>query len=275
MRAAAPRRAAELPNPQDCLATTHTLTPAPTPALALALALTQAGAQWSFRIFFLAVPAACYLLAALPAWRMAISADAHRQILKQLRARAAPPPHAAAAAAAANVEPPAGAAAHPGEAAAPPPPPSHVATDPLTGRPIRLPRHGPSGIFLRHFSNWERRRVRAQRAPLTALRRLLLLRLGGGLLLLLLLLALMASAFLAGAEMVFTTAVTLGCLGLAGVVVLLAWDGARLRATWHAPPVAWSTLEAFAERELEEASAPAGGAGGAAGTRALDPAPRL
>ena len=196
-----------------------------------------AGAQWSFRVFFLLVPAVCYLLAAVPAWRMSISADAHCKIMQQLREREM----GQARASGAQADPACSGGAR-GETVATAP---QLATDPLTGRLVRLPDHGAVEVFLQHFSSSERSYALRQSGPLRALRRLMLARLGTWLGLVLLQATVMAVLSAAGGkyEMVFTTVVTLGCLGLAGLAVLLAWDAARLRATWHAPSVAWSTLE--------------------------------
>ena len=123
------------------------------------------------------------------------------------------------------------------EAAVPPP---YLATDPLTGRQVRLPGHRATDVFEAHFSSGERAFARRRNEPLPALRWLLRVRLGVWSAIVACLVALVAVLHVVGAELVFTTVVTLGCLGLAGVTLLVAWDAARLRATWGAAAVTWS-----------------------------------
>ena len=123
------------------------------------------------------------------------------------------------------------------EAAASPP---YLATDPLTGQQVRLPSRRATDVFEAHFSSGERAFARRRNEPLPALRWLLRVRLSVWSAIVACLVALVAVLHVVGAELVFTTVVTLGCLGLAGVTLLVAWDAARLRATWGAPAAAWS-----------------------------------
>jgi hypothetical protein len=79
--------------------------------------------QGLITLFFLAVPGALALVAALPASRMPITAHAHAAIRAALAARAASP----------------GIAVH----------------DPLSGAPVRLPPNTPASLFEEHFSRRE------------------------------------------------------------------------------------------------------------------------
>ena len=118
----------------------------------------SAGTQWAFRVFFLAVPAAGYLLAALPAWRMPITRAMHAEIVAEIRKRAKPPgPHEALGAA--RESPPAAATPRPdaarspdaarGEGAARPDAAwqQPAGVDPVTGGPYWLPRRGKADLF--------------------------------------------------------------------------------------------------------------------------------
>ena len=62
-----------------------------------------------------------------------------------------------------------------------------------------------------------------------------------------LLLAGMVGLQLAGEAEAFTTVVTLGCLALAGVFVLVAWDGRRLHLTYHCAPDALAEIPGSAD----------------------------
>ena len=171
--------------------------------------------QLTYRLFFLGVPALCYLLAVIPASRMAIERQAHEAILTQLKARDSQPG-----------------------------PRRYAYTDPLTGKQGRLAERSARDYVQLSFSARERR---AAAARLPAMRRLLdgrPLVWGAGAALPL---PGMAAPQLAGEAEAFTTVVTLGCLALAGVFVLVAWDGRRLHLTYHCAPDALADIPGSSE----------------------------
>jgi MFS family permease len=179
------------------------------------------GAQLTFRLFFAGVPALCYMLAALPAYRMSISRAKHAQILAELQKREA--------------------AAEAGEA-----PPT--ITDPLTGKEVEVK---TDEFFLDHFSASELSRARkATNGLLGALRTAVVARLVLWGLLIVLLLAGVIALKVSGEEMAFNTLVTLGCLVLAGVFVLIGWDGTRLHLTYRCPPAELEKISKSGETNL-------------------------
>ena len=95
--------------------------------------------QLTYRLFFLGVPALCYLLAVIPASRMAIDRQAHEAILAQLKARDSQPG-----------------------------PERYAYTDPLTGKQGRLAeRSARDYVQLRYTLTLTRTRTRTRTLALT------------------------------------------------------------------------------------------------------------
>ena len=168
------------------------------------------GTQLTFRLFFLGVPAVCYILAAFFAWRINLSRKACEEVLTELKKRENAP--------------------------------NAKITDPLTKQEVHVMKTDEH--FLEHFSKSERARARNATDFVRSLRAGLRARLATWLLLVAMLLAGVIVLKALGEEVAFNTVVTLGCLALAGVFVLIGWDGARLRATYNSKIVDLSASKA-------------------------------